>query len=194
LSKPPEFVAIARIVRPQGRRGEVLADILTDFPERFAERRNLWLSAEDGSARRDCILQEYWLHKGRVVLKFSGVESISDAEALTGMLVEISSKDRSQLEQGSVYVSDLVGSVLLDSAAEPARRIGVIEDVRQVAGAAPLLVVRNAGREYEIPFAQEYVKHFDSSEKRIEMKLPEGMLEVNAPLSVTEKGEQHEKK
>jgi 16S rRNA processing protein RimM len=194
LPKLPEFVAIARIVRPQGRRGEVLADILTDFPERFAERRNLWLSAEDGSARRECTLQEYWLHKGRVVLKFSGVESISDAEALTGMLVEISRKDRSQLEQGSVYVSDLVGSVLLDSAAEPARKIGVIEEVRQVAGAAPLLVVRNAGKEYEIPFAQEYVKHFDSSEKRIEMKLPEGMLEVNAPLSEKERGQQHEKK
>jgi 16S rRNA processing protein RimM len=54
--------------------------------------------------------------------------------------------------------------------------------------------VRNAGKEYEIPFAQEYVKHFDSSEKRIEMKLPEGMLEVNAPLSEKERGQQHEKK
>lgn len=193
MSDQPKFVVVARIVQPQGRRGEVLADILTDFPEKFAERKQLWLGNEGDSSPRKYELQEHWFHKGRLVLKFAGVDSISDAEKLKGNLVQIPSELRTSLDTDSVYVSDLVGSEVTDAGGER-REIGVIADVQQPTGAAPLLIVRTNKTEYEIPFAQEYVVHFDAEKKSLEMKLPPGMLEVNAPLSDREKREQRNKK
>src|SRR5579863_2941044 len=83
------WVWLARLRRPQGRKGEVFADILTDFPEKFAERRQLWLLRESspGTPVREVELAAHWLHKGGVVLHFSGVDSISAAETLNGLIV-----------------------------------------------------------------------------------------------------------
>ena len=172
-------------MRPQGRRGEVLADLLTDFPEKFAERKQLRLGLEGAADPREYSLESHWLHKNRVVLKFKGVESISDAEALTGMLVQIPSQARAPLEGGAVYISDLVGSIVIDRSQN--RKIGTISEVQQETGAAPLLVVRELAKQYEIPFAEEFIVRFDASQKVLELKLPAGMLEVNAPLSQEEK-------
>lgn len=175
-------------MRPQGRRGEVLADLLTDFPQKFAERKQLWLGLEGHSDPRECALEDYWLHKERVVLKFRGIESISAAETLTGMLVHIPCEARTQLEGGAAYISDLIGSTVVDVSQN--RKIGTIESVQQDKGASPLLVVRTAGNEYEIPFAEEFIVRFDASQKVLEMRLPEGLLKINAPLSEEEKKQQ----
>jgi len=185
------FTTIARILRPQGRRGEVLADLLTDFPEKFADRKQLWLGPVGGAQPREYGLESNWLHKGRVVLKFLGIDSISDAEALAGMLVQIPSQNRVRLEAGSAYISDLIGSSIIDISQQ--RKIGTIEDVKQDTGAAPLLLVRGSGQEYDIPFAEEFIIRFDPSTKILEMKLPQGLLEVNAPLSEEEKRQQRSK-
>jgi len=182
-----EFVVVARILRPQGRHGEVLAEILTDFPEKFAERSKLWLGQEKDAQPREYSLTNHWFHKGRVVLKFEGIESISDAEALAGSLVQIPREERAELAEGTVYVSDLVGSMLVDRSGSRHTEIGRIEDVRQGVGAAPLLVVLQNGKEHEIPFAEEYVVRFDTAKKILEMRLPDGLLEVNASLSSEEK-------
>lgn len=182
-----EFIVVARIVRPQGRHGEVLADILTDFPEKFAERTRLWLSRENDSQRREYRLVGHWFHKGRVVLQFAGVDSISKAELLTASLVQVPREARAELDSGAVYVGDLVGSLLVDVSGDRRIEVGRIEDVRQGIGAAPLLAVRRQRNEYEIPFAEEYVVRIDVARKILEMKLPAGLLDVNAPLSDEEK-------
>jgi 16S rRNA processing protein RimM len=183
VSSKLEFVVIASIVRPQGRRGEVLADILTDFPEKFAERRRLWLAKEDSAEAREYRLEDHWLHKDRVVLKFAGVDSINDAELLAGSLVKIPIAERALLEADELYVSDLVGSTVLNSKL----KIGLIEDVQQSGGSAPMLIVHGDKQIYEIPFAQDYVVRFNAEKKILEMKLPQGLLEVNAPLSENKK-------
>ena len=97
---------LARIRRPQGRKGEVFADILTDFPEKFAERRQLWLLAEGASAAvpREVELLAHWLHKGGIVLHFEGVESISAAETLAGLIVAIPLAHRAPLADDEVYI------------------------------------------------------------------------------------------
>jgi len=87
MTESEQWVWLARIRRPQGRKGEVFADILTDFPEKFAERKKLWLVAEAASSAsprpmvkpipREAELIAHWLHKGGVVLHFAGVDSIS---------------------------------------------------------------------------------------------------------------------
>ena len=103
-----EFITIARVLGPQGRRGEVMAELHTDFPERFEERRQLSGLAPDGS-RRELQLEEHWFHKGGVVLKFAGVDSISDAEQLKGWEVQVPREQRTELEPGATYVSEIVG-------------------------------------------------------------------------------------
>lgn len=172
-------------MKPQGRRGEVAAELHTDFPERFAERRRLW-ALEAGGARREVELESHWLHKGRVVLKFRGVDSIAEAERLSGCEIQVPRGERAELEPGAAYVSDLVGSELIANG----RPAGRISEVRWGAGEAPLLVLGSGKDERLVPFAAEFVKRFDAGQKRIEMALPDGMLELDAPLSDEEKRHQ----
>ena len=181
-----EETAIARVVKAQGRVGEVLTELHTDFPQRFAERRTLY--AWDGSGeRRQLRLDEYWPHKGGMVLKFEGVDSIEEAEKLRGCEIQIPAAERAPLEEGAYYVSDLVGCAVSD-AASPAGEIGRVEDVNFSAGTVPLLMVRGeGGRELLIPFVEGFLERVDLPGKRIEMRLPEGMLELDAPLGARNK-------
>jgi 16S rRNA processing protein RimM len=181
---PENWVWLARIRRPQGRKGEVLAEILTDFPEKFAERRQVWLLRTDGvapAAPREIELANHWLHKGGVVLHFAGVDSISAAEELKGMTVAVPQADRAPLAADETYIGDLIGCVLVDVAGAEAVTVGEIENVDRSGGAAPLLVVRGARGEVLIPFAKSYLRRIDLEGKRVEMVLPEGLVDLNAP-------------
>lgn len=175
------------MLKPQGRRGEVSAELHTDFPERLAERKRLWALTPQGE-RRELVLESCWPHKGRMVLKFRGVDSITAAEALAGCELQIPQQERQELAPGAVYVSDLVGCTVVESA--QGVEIGRIEEVQFGAGEAPLLVVRAGGKERLIPFAAEFVKGLDPQAKRVEMALPPGLLELDAPLTAEEKEEQ----
>jgi 16S rRNA processing protein RimM len=179
------------VLGPQGRRGEVLADLHTDFPERFEERRKLWGLAPDGG-RCELQLEEHWFHKGGVVLKFAGVDSISDAERLARWEIQVPTEQRSELEPGSAYVSEIVGSDVWINDGQ--RFLGRVSEVQFGAGEAPLLVVKSpvcaVQNEVLVPFAEEFVKKFDVAGKRIDMELPEGLLEVDTPLSEDEKQRQ----
>ncbi len=184
MMAPEPWVWLARIRRPQGRKGEVLAEILTDFPEKFSERKQLWLTAEDeSSAPRTVELINHWPHKGAMVLHFAGVDSISAAQALAGLIVAIPRSHRAPLDNGEIYIGDLIGCALIDVAGDSAAPVGEIEDVDRSAGPVALLVVRGAGGEVLVPFAESYLRHIDLEAKRVEMALPEGLLELNAPQS-----------
>jgi 16S rRNA processing protein RimM len=152
----------------------------------------LWALPKDGNGpRRELKIEELWPHKSYLVLKFEGVGSISKAETLVGCELQVPARDRSKLEPGWAYVSDLVGCVVLDGDHE----IGLVADVQFGAGEAPLLIVKVGSKEYEIPYAEAYLKNTDLEYKKIYMSLPEGMLELNAPLTAEEKEQQkHSKK
>ena len=181
-----EFVTIALVTKTQGRNGEVAAALLTDFPERFSERRRVFAVNEASKRpRRELELESHWFHKGGVVLKFMGFDSISQAESLIGCEIQIPMAERAALPDDSVFVSDLIGCTVTDSG----REIGRIKDVSFSAGEAPLLLVEGE-KEYLIPFAAAYIETIATSEKRLEMKLPEGMLQLDAPLTQEEKEQQ----
>jgi 16S rRNA processing protein RimM len=186
--KPPaareDFVTIAKVIKPQGRIGEVAAALFTDFPERFASRKRLLLLDQQGQ-RREVELEEYWFHKGQVVLKFKGVDSITEAERLAGCEIQVPRSERAVLEEGTLYVSDLVGCAVYNTGLQ----VGTVQEVQFSAGEAPLLVVKGA-KEHLIPFAAEYIEKILLPDRRVEMKLPEGMLELDAPLSAEEKQRQ----
>jgi 16S rRNA processing protein RimM len=171
------------VIKTQGRRGEVAAEIHSDVPDRFHEGMRLWALLKSGT-RREVAVEDLWPHKSFLVLKFGGIETISDAEALVGAELQVPRTERAELEPGWTYLSDLVGCTVFDGD----REIGPIVDVQFGAGEAPLLVVKGAGKlPYEIPFAEAYLAKVDPGQKQIRMRLPEGMLDVNAPLSEKER-------
>jgi 16S rRNA processing protein RimM len=167
-----------------------MAELHTDFPERFAERRELWGLAADGSCR-PLQLEEHWFHKGGVVLKFAGVDSISDAEQLGKLELQVPLEQRSELEAGATYVSELVGCEVWSIGADGPKLLGTIAEVQFGAGEAPLLLVKGSeDREVLLPYAEEFVKSADFAGRRIEMQLPEGLVELQAPLNLEEKERQ----
>ena len=174
-------------MKTQGRHGEVAVELHTDIPGRLHARMRVFARADDGS-RRELKIEDTWPHKGCLVLKFAGVDSISDAEVLVGSELQVPQSERAELEAGAAYVSDLVGCVVFHRG----REVGMVSDVRFGAGEAPLLVVGSGKNELEIPYAQEFLVKTDLEHKRIEMNLPEGLLDVNAPLTDEEKKEQRE--
>jgi 16S rRNA processing protein RimM len=188
-----EFVLLARLIRAQGRQGEVIADILTDFPERFAERRRVWLLPRDaGGTTREAEIERHWLHKGRVVLKFVGVDSISDAAVLSGSLVAIPREQRAPLSDDAVYVADLIGCHLIDEAGG-AVDLGPVLDVERGAGdALDMLVLKSGEDELLIPFAKAYLVSLDLDARVLRMRLPAGLTMINAPMTEEERAAQRQ--
>lgn len=193
----PKWIVLAHLLRPQGRKGEVLAELFTDFPERFQDQKRVFLAApgfhgEQAEARAVEVLA-FWLpvgkNEGRVVLHFAGIDTISDAEAIAGLDVVVPHEERLPLVDESVYISELIGCTVYDGAAA----VGVVEDVqfamtadgaRRLDDAAPLLVVASAeGDEVLVPFAKAFLVRVDTEAKRIEMKLPDGLVEINRSVS-----------
>ncbi len=126
-----EFITLARVVKTQGRHGEVAVEVHSDIPERFSGGMKLWaLDQED--VRRELEVEDVWPHKGLLVLKFRGVDSISDAEVLIGSELQLPRSQRAELERGWTFVSDLIGCTVLTaiaklaaskmSSSEPAKR------------------------------------------------------------------------
>ena len=180
------FVTLARVIKTQGRHGEVAAEVHSDVPDRFAVGMQLSALGQQ-DARRELEIEHLWLHKGLLVLKFRGVDSISDAEVLLGAELQVPRAERAQLEPGWTYVSDLVGCTVFDRGQE----IGRVEDVQFGAGEAPVLIVADGARKrFDVPFAEAYLERVDTARRQVRMRLPEGMLDVNAPVTAEEKRQQ----
>ena len=174
-------VTVARILRPHGRHGEVAAEILTDFSEHLTvlAAAELW----DGkNAPRKVRVRSCWISRsrgGQAIFHFEGSDSISDAERLVGLEVQIPFSKRTALASGSYYVSDLVGCDVFES---DGARIGRVEDVQftgeNIAG-TPILVVDSPKGELLIPLAEDICVSVNTEARRIEVALPEGLLDLN---------------
>jgi 16S rRNA processing protein RimM len=187
------WIVLAHLLRPQGRKGELLAELLTDFPGRFEEQRRVFLAAPNFAGKeaeaRAAEVVSFWLpvgkNEGRIVLQFEGIDSITTAEGLAGLDVIVPYEERVPLDEESEYISDLIGCMVYDGSIA----VGLIDDVqfpatpdggRKLAEAAPLLVVLSAdGDEILIPFAKAFLVGVKVKEKRVDMVLPEGLVEVN---------------
>jgi 16S rRNA processing protein RimM len=117
------------------------------------------------------------------VLHFAQSNSISDAETLKGLIVAIPLAQRASLSDDEIYIGDLIGCTLFDVAGSTAVSVGRIEEVDRSAGPVALLVVVAEGSEDEIliPFAKSYIRRIDLAAKRVEMALPEGLVDLNVP-------------
>lgn len=154
--KASGLVSIGRVLRPQGRKGEVLAMPLSDHPERFPELVEVSVEDEAGALQRlrvtDC-----WPHKGRFVLKFEGIDSIDAADTLRGRDLVIAENELLPLPPGSYYHHQLRGLRVQDAAGRP---LGRVQDVLET-GAVPVLQIDNDGREILLPLAEPFVAAVD---------------------------------
>jgi 16S rRNA processing protein RimM len=189
----PAWIVVAHLLRPQGRKGELLAELFTDFPERFETQKRVFLAAPgfegEAAEARPAEVVGFWLpvgkNEGRVVLQFAGIDSITDAESIAGKDVLVPHEERLPLDDESIYISELLGCTVYDGSLP----VGVVEDVqfamtadggRRIDDAAPLLAVRSsAGDEILVPFAKVFLVAVDTIAKRIDMTLPEGLVDVN---------------
>lgn len=196
-----DFVLLARLVRTQGRHGELIADILTDFPERFADRTQVWLLPPDpDTAPRQAEIERHWPHKGRIVLKFAGIDSISDAEGFSGWHVAIPRDQRMQLSDDAVYIADLIGCHVIDEAADAVDLGPVVDVVRGDVvrggdgdvGGVDMLVLEHGDDELLIPFAKAYLIAIDLDARKLRMRLPAGLTTINAPLTEDERARQQQ--
>ena len=196
VSPEQKFVTVARILRTRGNKGEVAAELLTDFPERLPEIKKMFLHAESG-ARHEVVLREFWVdrnHPGKGVFHFQGVDSINDAEKLRGLEVQIPFEQRAELPSGSFFVTDLIGCSVFEVAATPSQLssspcslaeapalLGKVRDVYfpgEGQPGTPLLAVDTPRGELLVPLAEDICTTIEIAARRIEVCLPEGLREL----------------
>lgn len=179
-AEPFSGLTLARIVRPWGRRGEVAAEIHTDFPERLTKLKEAWLC--DGNGRkppRPVSIRSCRIHIGQAVLHFEGTDSINDAEKLRGLELQVPFSDRAALPPDRHYINDLIGCEVWEQSADAP--LGPVREVTNAGGRAAswLLSVDTPRGEVLIPLAAEICTRIDTTARRIEVRLPAGLRDLN---------------
>ena len=171
------WVTVARLARVWGRRGELIADSLTSGAERFNGVKEAYLFRPEGagSAPRPIGLESVWDHRGRLVFKFQGVDSIDEAEPLQGLDVRLPRSERAPLADGEFYQSDLIGCEVVERST--GERVGAVVD--WVDNGGPLLLeVSGEGKPILIPFVKAICVEIDVPGRRIAVELPVGLKDL----------------
>lgn len=164
-----DLVLVGRVVKPQGRRGEVAVEAFTDRPDRFPTLRRAFVPGPLGEPR-EVRVEGVFPHKGRYVVKLEGIDSIDAADTLRGLELRIPEEDLEALPDGSYYHHELTGLAVVDEAGEP---MGSVEEVVETAADARILVVRGPQGETLLPFADAFVRSVDLEGRRIVAVRPE---------------------
>ena len=168
-----ELVVIARAVRARGLKGEVVAELLTDFPERFEDVEELVLVSPKGE-RTTKRLEDYWFQNNRVVLKIADYDDVETAKQLVGFEFAVPESERVSLPADHYYDWELEGCTVKVGA----RSIGQVTSVMKTGGAEILVVKDESGKERLIPLADSIVVEVDAAAKTIVVDPPEGLLDL----------------
>jgi 16S rRNA processing protein RimM len=171
---PEALIIVARAVRTRGLKGEIVADLLTDFPERFEHLSEL-SGIGRGGERRQLKLESHWFQNNRMVLKFSGYDSIETAKTLVGFEFGIPEAERVQLSKDQFYDWELEGCAV---GVANGSAIGKVREVMRTGGVGMLVVEDAARREHFIPMTQSIVVEVDIPRKKIVIDPPEGLLDL----------------
>ncbi|HXM93204.1 MAG TPA: hypothetical protein VOA64_02950 [Candidatus Dormibacteraeota bacterium] len=201
----PRWIIVARILRPRGNKGEVAAEILTDFPERLTKLTEVFVGRAESSATeggtetvpRRIGVQCCWLsqnHRGQAVFHFAGVTSINEAERFRGLDVLLPFEQRVTLPAGQHFAADLIGCSIFEHPSSPSASsspcslseapgfLGIVRDVQFIGdniSGTPLLEVETSQGELLIPLADDICTRIDTTAHRIDVKLPDGLRTLN---------------
>lgn len=198
-SPPRKFVTVARVLRARGNKGEVAAELLTDFPDRLKALTEVFLTAAGSSSPREMALRSFWVdrnHPGQCVFHFGGSTSIDDAEKFRGFDVCVPWEQRAVLPSGSYFVTDLIGCSVFElpsasstvasspcSMPQVPALLGLVRDVYfpgEGQPGTPLLALDTPRGELLVPLAEDICKSVSVAARRIEVLLPEGLRDLNA--------------
>jgi 16S rRNA processing protein RimM len=169
-----DYVLVGRVARTHGRRGEVIVNPETDFPEdRFAPGGTVWIL--QGGTPIALAIRSAWTHKGRPVIALEGIETMADAEALHGVDLRVPPDALHALPEGSYYEHDLVGCMLTT---ENGQLLGVVRAVER-SGGPPRLVVGHGRDEFQMPLVEAFCVEIDVAGRRIVVRPPEGLIGLN---------------
>ncbi len=172
--KRDDLIIVARAVRTRGLKGELVADVLTDFPDRFAGITEL-TGVGPGGERKQLELEISWFQNKRIVLKFAGYDSIESAKALVGYEFGLPEAERIELSKDEFYDWELEGCSV-ETKLGPV--IGIVREVMRTGGVELLVVEDERQREILIPMAQSIVVDIDVLKKKILIDPPEGLLDL----------------
>jgi 16S rRNA processing protein RimM len=186
---PPEWFAAATLLRPQGRRGELLADPLSDLPDLLKPGMRVSIAGLDSSS--EITLEDLWLptgrNAGRLVLKLSGCDTINDAERLAGHDLLIPSANLPTLAADTWFVRDLLGCTLFDGDTRLGEITGIEYPIAadgrtRLPDAAPLLEVTTKPNAEPalVPFVKAWLDAVDLAQHRVSMRLPAGLLTLDS--------------
>jgi|SRR5215510_10816761 len=174
MSETEELITVAHVVKARGLRGEVVADLLTDFPERFAALKSLVGLPAEGN-RRSLQIEEQWFHGDRIVFKFAGFDSVEAARELVGYDLAVPVAERVRLPRDSYYEWELSGCQVETLSGT---KVGEVKDVMRTGGVELLRVLDPEGRERLIPMAGDICVGIDVDNKLIRIDPPEGLLDL----------------
>lgn len=174
----PERVTVGRVLRPHGVRGEVVVSVLTDVPNRFDAGSELLMSREEGGPARTAVVETHRVHKTGAVVRFAGVEERDGAEALRNLWLEVERSKVPPAPAGTYYHYELLGCRCYDGERELGEVVDLVED-----GGGLLLIVADGERRLPIPFVASFLREVDVANGRIDLELPEGLVEACASKS-----------
>jgi 16S rRNA processing protein RimM len=169
-----ELIAVAKTARTRGLRGELVADLLTDFPERFEGLERIIAIGPKGE-RLPLELENHWFHDNRLIVKFAGYDSIEEAEKLIGFELAVPESEAVELDDDEYFDWELTGCkvVAVDGA-----EIGTVQSLMRTGGVALLVVKGPANREVLIPLAEDICIEFDIESSLIRVDPPDGLLDM----------------
>lgn len=174
MNDTEDLIVVAHIVKTRGLRGELVADLLTDFPDRFEKLESLIGIAPD-DARRSLQIEEHWFHGARLVIKFAGFDRIEEAKELVGYDLAVPATERVQLPPDNFYEWELRGCRVETIGGQ---YVGAVTDVMRTGGVELLTVVDAAGRDHLIPMAGDICIAVDVANRLIQIDPPDGLLEL----------------
>ena len=172
MTPPDDRIVIGRVVKPHGLKGEVVVEVLTDFPKRFFEGLRVGLSG-GGAETREARIVAVRPHHDRVLLTFEDISDVSTAETLRNVELSVSAAEVAARPPGYVYHWEIEGASVVDAKGTPLGRVAALED----AGGRPLLVVETARGPRDVPFSSPIVVSVDVDGKRVVLDPPSGLLD-----------------
>ena len=172
-ARSSELIVIARALRPRGLKGEIIAELLTDFPDRFEDVEELVLVSPQGE-RTTKRLEDYWFQNDRVVLKVAGYDDVETAKELVGFEFAVPESERVPLPADHYYDWELEGCTVKVGA----ESIGTVKSVLKTGGTEILVVAGESGKERLIPLVDSIVVEVDAAHKTIVVDPPEGLLDL----------------